>query len=150
MNSLRRLFLLNASMFACGATLASEETFSTMRPAETASGKPYDVNRKFNADGSVRPFPGNTMISHIPLATPPSDALIAVRDTLKRYPFSHGLAFTPPSSYHMTVFEGVIDALRTPGYWPADLPANAPLDVCTRHFEEKLAGSTIPRMSPVG
>jgi hypothetical protein len=149
MNPFRRLFLLNASVFACSAALASEETFSTMRPAAAASSKPYDVDRKFNADGTPRRFPGNTIISHIPLATPASEALIAVRDTLKQHPFSRDLAFTPPSSYHMTVFEGVIDVLRTPGYWPADLPANAPLDVCTRQFEDKLAGFRLDTPLPL-
>ena len=38
----------------------------------------------------------------------------------------------------MTVFEGVVDAKREPGYWPSDLPADVPLDDCHQLFERKI------------
>jgi hypothetical protein len=39
----------------------------------------------------------------------------------------------------MTVFEGVVDQVRKPGYWPSDIPADAPLAECTDLFAEKLS-----------
>lgn len=138
MNPMRRLLLLNASMIACGTAVAAAKS-PTMRPYNSTVPYPSDVERKFTASGDALPFRGNTMLSHIALGTAASNALIAVRNTINRRSFSHCLAFTPPSSYHMTVIQGADDAVRKPGDWPADLPLDAPLDVCTAHFERKLA-----------
>ncbi|TEA18068.1 hypothetical protein C8034_v011367 [Colletotrichum sidae] len=43
------------------------------------------------------------------------------------------------ASFHMTVFEGVCDQVRQPGYWPSDLASNAPLETCNTHFEKTLS-----------
>jgi len=137
---MRRLLLLNASMLACGTAVAAAKSLAPMRPADSVQSYPSDVDRKFDAKGGVLRFSGNTFLSHIPLGTKASDALIAVRDTIKGRSFTHCLAFTPPSSYHMTVIQGADDAVRQPGHWPADLPLDTPLDACTAHFERKLAG----------
>jgi len=110
-----------------------------MRPADSGAPYPADVDRKFDARGGVLRFTGNTVLSHIALGTTASNALIAVRDAIKNRSFSHCLAFTPPTSYHMTVLEGARDKVREPGHWPADLPLDTPLDICTAHFERKLA-----------
>jgi hypothetical protein len=139
MNPMRRLLLLNASILACGTAVAAAKSLPTMRPSDSTAPYPSEVDRKFTASGDALPFRGNTMLSHIPLGTTASNALIAVRNTINCRSFSHCLAFTPPSSYHMTVIQGADDAVRKPGFWPADLPLNTPLADCTAHFERKLA-----------
>jgi hypothetical protein len=96
------------------------------------------VGFKFDADGGVLRYPGNTIICHVPLFSPLSDALVAVRDQLKASEFGSYLAFLPPESYHMTVFEGATHAQRKAGFWPADLAPDAPLGACTHHFEQAL------------
>lgn len=139
MNPMRRLLLLNASILACGTAVAAAKSLPTMRPGESTAPYPSEVDRKFTAAGDALPFRGNTMLSHIALGTLASNALIAVRNTINRRSFSRCLAFTPPSSYHMTVIQGADDAVRKPGLWPADLPLDTPLAECTAHFERKLA-----------
>lgn len=96
------------------------------------------VGFKFDADGSVLHYPGNTIVCHVPLFSPLSDALVAVRDRLKASEFGPYLAFLPPESYHMTVFEGATHAQRKAGFWPADLALDAPLGTCTQHVAQAL------------
>jgi hypothetical protein len=96
------------------------------------------LDQKFDAHGNVLRFPGNTLLCHVPLFTPLSDALTAVRDQIRTGPFADALAMLPPESYHMTVFEGANDLARTRERWPAALPLNATLAECTRHMEGKL------------
>jgi len=96
------------------------------------------LDQKFDAHGNVLRFPGNTLICHVPLFTPLSNALTAVRDQIKAGPYADALATLPPESYHMTVFEGANEYFRTRERWPAALPLNATLAECTRHMAGKL------------
>jgi hypothetical protein len=96
------------------------------------------LDQKFDAHGNVLRFPGNKLICHVPLFTPLSDALTAVRDQIKAGPYAEAFAMLPPESYHMTVFEGVTDDERTRERWPAELPLNVTLAECTRHIASKL------------
>lgn len=141
MTNPRRAFLLNASLaaIAAGATTNVRAAEPPAAP-DAVPAKPPSVGRKFNADGSPCRFPGNTIISHIPMATPLSDALTSVRDTLAAGGYAPCLALLPPSSYHMTVFEGVTESSRRNGLWPAGLPTDAPLAASHRHLERKLEG----------
>jgi hypothetical protein len=96
------------------------------------------LDQKFDAHGNVLRFPGNTLICHVPLFTPLSNALTAVRDEIKASSYAEALAMLPPESYHMTVFEGVTDDERARDRWPAELPLNVTLAECTRHIANKL------------
>lgn len=96
------------------------------------------IGKKFTADGRVLPFPGNTIICPIASEHPAMAALQTFRAALATEPYAHKFTFTPPSSYHMTVFEGVVDAERRPGFWPSDLRSDAPLEACNRLFLQKL------------
>ncbi|MEQ4509056.1 DUF1868 domain-containing protein [Dickeya zeae] len=152
MNPLRRRFVLQLPLLAYGMSLfahaRADDTFSTMRPSGSLVPTPRDIGGKFNPDGSVRRFPGNTIISHIPLGSAASGAFMAVRDTLKQQDFSHCLTFTPPSSYHMTVFEGVTESKRRLPFWPAGLPIDAPLSVCSDYLARKLTGFELQATLP--
>lgn len=142
MTNPRRSFMLNASLaaIAAGAAATNARAADTPPPAGAVPRKPPAVGRKFNADGSPFPFPGNTIISHIPMATPLSDALTSVRDTLAAGGYAPCLALLPPSSYHMTVFEGVTESSRRNGIWPAGLPIDAPLSASHSYLERRLEG----------
>ena len=99
---------------------------------------PSGVGRKFHADGSIRKFPGNTVICHLDHDSALFDALLRMRKTLEDLPFASAYTLLPPESWHMTVFEGVCDEIRKPSYWPSDLPMTAPLETCNSLFEKKL------------
>lgn len=96
------------------------------------------LNLKFDAHGNVLRFPGNTLICHVPLFTPLSDGLVEARDQIRATSFADCLSLLPPESYHMTVFEGVLDYERTQARWPEGLPLNATLKECHRFMETKL------------
>ncbi|KPB72040.1 DUF1868 domain-containing protein [Pseudomonas cannabina] len=135
---LRRTFLLQTTALTASAAFASSPASTLLAMPQGKSEKPYDVDRKFYADGKARPFAGNTIISQIPLRTPANDALTLVRNTLATHEFSQCLSLLPPSSYHMTVFEGVIDEQRKAPFWPAEVPGDAQVQVCTHYFTERL------------
>jgi len=96
------------------------------------------LNLKFDAHGNVLRHPGNTLICHVPLFTPLSDGLVEVRDRIKAGPFADCVTMLPPESYHMTVFEGVVDQPRSREQWPIELPLNTTLAECTRFMARRL------------
>lgn len=137
-NTLRRAFMLKACAMTAGVAFASASSSTELMLPRAASDKPHDVDRKFFEDGKARPFAGNTIISQIPLRTPINEALTVVRNTIANYDFSRCLSLLPPSSYHMTVFEGVIDEKRMAPFWPNDVPRDASIQACTQHFIARL------------
>ncbi|KAK3335776.1 RNA ligase/cyclic nucleotide phosphodiesterase [Cercophora scortea] len=100
---------------------------------------PIGVPSKFDPDGNIQRFPGNTIVAHLARTSPIYASLLKLHDRLSTCPLSGLLAMLPPSSWHVTLFEGVCDQVRTPeGFWPRDLPVDAPLDDCTSSFAGKL------------
>lgn len=150
----RRSFLQLAAIGAAGIPAAPMSLLAHERAAY-----PSDVGRKFYADGRVHPCPGNTIICHLPQQGEHAAVFDAMLDAYRDAPthsFLHKIAVLPPSSYHMTVFNGVTDQSRKPGEWPADLPLDLPLDACGRAMIDRLRnfdpGITLPirmRLDPV-
>ncbi|MFN4153892.1 MAG: DUF1868 domain-containing protein [Paracoccaceae bacterium] len=68
---------------------------------------------KFATDGSVQHWPGNTFIRHVIEGSPAHDALRALQEEVKMSRFARFYTFLPPSSFHMTVFQGM-----SPGFAP--------------------------------
>lgn len=103
---------------------------------------PSGVPEKFDPDGNVQHFPGNTIICPLREDTKNNtelyNSLLLLHDKIKESPLAHLFVLLPPSSYHMTVFEGVTDKHREPGYWPSDLSRDDSLEKCTAHFTSKL------------
>jgi hypothetical protein len=100
---------------------------------------PKGIPAKFDTDGNVQPYPGNTIIAHL---SPSSDlyaSMLVLHDKLRDSHLSHLFTLLPPSSWHMTIFEGVSDQVRKPGYWPSDLAIDAPLAECDNLFTKKLS-----------
>lgn len=99
---------------------------------------PIGVPGKFDPDGNVQPYPGNTIVSHLLHSSDLYTSLLGLYDKLEASPLAHLFALLPPSSWHMTVFEGVTDKVREPEFWPSDLSMDIPLEECTAHFAKKL------------
>lgn len=120
-------------------------------PAEGAPNPTLGV--KFARDGSPLPFRGNTVICHIPETAPEVPAFAELARRLRDLPWGGRFAFLPAASYHMTVFEGVTDAERTPERWPEGVSPDAPLEDITRRFIDRLRGLAVPQrfaMRPIG
>jgi hypothetical protein len=102
---------------------------------------PRDVGRKFNADGTVRDFAGNTFIGHVGQQGEDFaafDRLLDVYRDAPRYSFAAKLALLPPSSYHITIFGGMNEADRGTVRWPATLAPDISLMAANRSWLEKL------------
>jgi hypothetical protein len=100
---------------------------------------PQWIGHKFELDGTVQAFAGNTILSHIPKESDIFQALSRIHEDIKGSGFADLFALLPPPSYHMTILEGVCDTIRDPDHWPRDLALDAPLSECTALFDMKLA-----------
>lgn len=111
----------------------------------TGGERPSAVGQKFQVDGVVMPFPGNTFICHIDEASVAHAALSAAQQRLMDGPCQRAFSFLPPSSFHMTVFEGVTDLARSAPEWPRTLPSDAPVSAVTEAFMVATQGLALPR-----
>ncbi|KAL8298087.1 hypothetical protein RB597_006974 [Gaeumannomyces tritici] len=105
---------------------------------------PAGVPRKFDPDGKVQPFPGNTILCHLSPSSELYDSLLVLYVKLQHSPFAGLMTLLPPPSWHMTVFEGVCDQVRKPGFWPSDLALDSTLAECDALFERKLRPLELP------
>jgi len=85
---------------------------------------PRFLDVRFDAAGRALRCSGNTVITRLG-AGPAAEALMALRDRIAAAGGDRVLAFLPPSSYHMTVFDGVLHDVRAPDRWPEGLARDA-------------------------
>jgi hypothetical protein len=102
------------------------------------------VGRKFREDGSVRQFPGNTIICMIGPDNPVYPELIRFAESFKGLDCSRKYTLLPPSSYHMTVIQGVCEEVRKPELWSRNLSLDAPLEETDRFFSKQFHNVRIP------
>ncbi|RSL94351.1 hypothetical protein CDV31_014339 [Fusarium ambrosium] len=115
------------------STFNTEQSSTPERPPY-----PTGVPFKFAPDGTVQHYPGNTTVCHIPPSSPLIPGLRKIYDSLSSHPtFSKVLRLLPPSSWHMTVFDGVREKECEPGMWPPGL-AKQPLHESTADFSKRL------------
>jgi hypothetical protein len=109
---------------------------------------PKGIPHKFDPDGNVQSFPGNTIICHLSPSSEIYASMQVLYKKLKEHPLSHLYTMLPPSSWHMTVFEGALDKRRKAAYWPADLDLNASIADCTALLEKKLESFDLQYETP--
>ncbi|GBQ10022.1 DUF1868 domain-containing protein [Swaminathania salitolerans] len=144
-----RRALIRLSGTAVVATVATAAAFSR---GALASGDPSGPGtrlsqRKFYPDGRVRPYRGNTIICPLPRTGKDSvlfTEMEAFSQSMQRGPWAAAFAFLPPSSYHMTVFEGLSDGLRTEAGWPRALGRDASASFCDQWMAQELATFPYP------
>lgn len=85
------------------------------------------IGVKFNADGTPRMYPGNTVISDVRAGNPAHALMLAVRQSLIDAGLAALFILLPEGSYHMTVIRGLNDLVREDAYWPAALGKDASL-----------------------
>jgi len=111
-----------------GATAAEPR----YEPTATGPGK------KFSVDGRVQHFPGNTILCHLNQPGRQHDVLKQVVAELRAKTGEVNITWLPPSSYHMTVFDGSVDTRRSTGDWPNGLRSEASLQECNDFIAERL------------
>ncbi len=94
---------------------------------------------KFDKDGRVLLFPGNTFICHIDQTSRFYHALGAIQDELKSSPLADHYTFLPKPSFHMTVFCGVCGSPLGEDGWPEGIAATASLQEITGTYAKRLS-----------
>jgi hypothetical protein len=115
-----------------------ERAFDYLTGALTGGAAPSAVGLKFTPDGQPLTCRGNMTICHVDPRSKPFAALVDAQDQLKAGLLADGFTFLPPESFHMTIFEGVIDYARTSDRWPGHLPNEASVDTVTMDFADRL------------
>ena len=105
------------------------------------------VGRKFDADGTVLRFRGNSIVSTVGPELRPYFLLEAVQERLRTSPIADRFALLPPSSFHMTVFDLVCELVREPQEWSLRVPLEAELEEADRVFADALR--TVPTPGPL-
>ena len=116
----------------------ASRAFAYLTGALSEGHRPDAVGQKFTPDGQPVTCRGNTAICHVDKGSDAFAALVAAQDRLKAGPLADGFTFLPPESFHMTIFEGVIDYMRSADRWPGHLPTDASIDTVTEDFAARL------------
>lgn len=123
------------------AKLAGDPAAPTPHPEDvTVPG----AGGKFDPDGNVLPFPGNTFLCHLDRTSTAYQAVAELRDALLSLPSAGYFTFLPAPSLHMTVFCGISGTPLGSDGWPADVPPGATLDAITARFRRRLDGVNLP------
>ncbi len=100
---------------------------------------PWHLGTRYDAAGTFLPEPGNTVVCHLVSGSATEQALANAWAQYQAMPDAGKLAFTPVNSYHMTLFQGIIEGRRKLRYWPNDMALDAPIEAMTAHYIETLA-----------
>ena len=102
------------------------------------------IGKKFFEDGSVRRYPGNTVVADVTPESPAFDVMVKLRETLVTSDLADYYIPMPEDSYHMTVIRGLNDQVRSDAYWPSCLPKDLPMEKVDDHVSEAIARAGIP------
>ena len=106
---------------------------------------PSCVGAKFHTNGTVRKFPGNTLIYHIDKGSDFFNKLLNIQSLLQQSESTHSFTFIPPASYHMTLFAGVLEERRKLNSWPKCFAYDTLLKVVTQWMKGELAKQNFPQ-----
>lgn len=101
---------------------------------------PVHLGTRYDASGNFLAEPGNTVVCHLVEGSPSEAAIVAIRERMRAMPDADRLAFTPVSSLHMTLFQGIIEYRRRLPFWPHDIALDTGIDEMTRLLLERLEG----------
>lgn len=102
------------------------------------------IGKKFEADGSVRRYPGNTVIADVRPGCGAYEVMTHLRQMAIDAGFAQSMILLPEDSYHMTVLRGVNDLVRTDAFWPAALAKEAPMDKVDAYVSAAVASVDMP------
>ena len=99
---------------------------------------PPHLGTRYLRAGGFLPEPGNTIVCHVTKGSPTQDVLVEAREKFLAMPEAQQFVFTPVTSLHMTLFQGIIEYRRKPGFWPEGIALDAPIDEMTDIMAERL------------
>ncbi|MCL6285461.1 DUF1868 domain-containing protein [Ruegeria sp. 2012CJ41-6] len=116
-----------------------------LSPTDVSGPRPAWSVDKFDDAGRVRVTPGLTTLCHIDRGSAAHAALGRIAAALRTGPHAHAFAFLPPDSFHMTLFDGVIDYRRDGVHWPEYLPSDAPIAQVEADWRARLQDFHLPQ-----
>ena len=102
------------------------------------------VGTKFHADGSVRRFPGSSIVCAVGQESALADELDWIQRASQARSFGPRLAQLPRASFHMTVVDLVCDQVRVPDHWSSHLPLDTPLGELDHWMRLRCSGVAFP------
>ena len=102
------------------------------------------IGKKFEADGSARRYPGNTVIADVRPGCPAYGVMTRLRRMLLEDGFADSMILLPEDSYHMTVILGLNDQVRTAAFWPAALDRRASMAEADDYVTAAVASVPMP------
>lgn len=123
------------------ADLFSPELFTYSASHNPAP--PPHLGTRYKRTGGFLPEAGNTVVCHVGKGSETQAALVAARESYLAMPEAPQFVFTPITSLHMTLFQGTVDNRRKPGFWPADLPLDTPIEDMTEIMAARLEALSI-------
>ena len=103
-----------------------------------------DIGRKFYEDGTVRHYPGNTVVADILPGCSAYDVMTQLRQMVIDAGLDDTYILLPEDSYHMTVIRGLNDQVRTDDFWPAQLPKETPMEQVDDYISAAIARAVLP------
>lgn len=101
---------------------------------------PRHLGTRYTTAGVFLPEPGNTVVCHLVEGSATQQALADARLVFQGMEDADKLAFTPVASYHMTLFQGILEGRREYPYWPRDLDGATSIAEMTAQFTQRLQG----------
>ncbi|MBN8952730.1 MULTISPECIES: DUF1868 domain-containing protein [unclassified Rhizobium] len=98
---------------------------------------PRHLGTRYDRAGIFQYEPGNTVVCHLTEGSQTEQAIVAARQRYLDMPEASQFAFTPISSLHMTLFQGIIEYRREHPYWPVDLALDTPIAEMTEIMGER-------------
>ena len=102
------------------------------------------IGIKFYEDGSVRRYPGNTVVADILPGCKAYEVMSQLRQWVIDAGLDDHLILLPEDSYHMTLFRGLNDQVRREPYWPEALPKDAPMTQVDDHVSTAVEKAGLP------
>lgn len=103
-----------------------------------------DIGKKFDKDGNVLHYPGNTVVADIVPGCSAYDVMSHLRQMIFDAGFEDTLCMLPEDSYHMTVIRGLNDKIRKDTHWPADLPKDTPMEQVDDYISDAIVRAGLP------
>ena len=104
-----------------------------------------DIGRKFYEDGSVRRYPGNTVVADVTPDNPAYDVMMQLHNMIKENDCEKYVILLPSDSYHMTVISGLNDQVRDDAHWPPELPKDLHMTKVDDYIEAAVSKFEMPR-----
>jgi hypothetical protein len=107
------------------------------------------TSEKFDTRGNPKEMPGNTILWHLPRQSEAFEVMVRAQRALTEGAASRCLALLPPQSFHLTLFEGCLDRVRTQQAWPRDLPLDEPMERVNTFMTDRLKNFDLACALPI-